>query len=71
MGVPALLKKPTDVGIDMVYASTTNVNCTSSFGVKVVASRSTLPPYDSEQILKKLMVCIPIGNIVYENLASV
>lgn len=55
MGVPALLKKPTDTETWYMPALLTLI-APLAFGVKVVASRSTLPPYDSGADFKETAI---------------
>ncbi|WP_414754686.1 type I-D CRISPR-associated protein Cas10d/Csc3 [Anabaena sp. CCY 9910] len=55
LGVPALFKKPTDTEVWHIPALLTLI-APLTFGVKVVASRSTLPPYDSGADFKETAV---------------
>ncbi|WP_016949546.1 type I-D CRISPR-associated protein Cas10d/Csc3 [Anabaena sp. PCC 7108] len=55
LGVPALFKKPTDTEVWHIPALLTLI-APLTFGVKVVASRSTLPPYDSGADFKETVI---------------
>ncbi|WP_392535446.1 type I-D CRISPR-associated protein Cas10d/Csc3 [Nostoc sp. C117] len=55
LGIPALFKKPTDTEVWHIPALLTLI-APLAFGVKVVASRSTLPPYDSGADFKETAV---------------
>ncbi|GCL36363.1 hypothetical protein SR1949_14660 [Sphaerospermopsis reniformis] len=55
LGVPALFKKPTDTEVWHIPALLTLI-APLTFGVKLVASRSTLPPYDSGADFKETAI---------------